>query len=175
MDDASERWLPVIGYEGYYEGSDLGRVRSLRRRTASGFRGGRTLKARPNPKSGHLQVHLSVANIRTTKYVHQLVAAAFIGKCPPGREVRHLDGDTGNNTAGNLIYGTRSENNLDAVRHGTHSNSRKTHCKHGHKFTPENTVWLGGGRRRNCLSCKHRIAQEVAQRAQLRRKKSAAT
>src|SRR6266487_727211 len=103
MDDATERWLPVNGYEGYYEVSDQGCVRSLRRRTASGFRGGRILKARPNPKSGHLQLHLSVANTRTTKYVHQLVATTFIGKCPPGREVRHLDGDTGNNAAGNLI------------------------------------------------------------------------
>jgi HNH endonuclease/NUMOD4 motif len=170
MDKSNERWLPIAGYENFYEVSDLGRVRSLRRKTGSGWRGGRVLKGRPHPKSGHLQVQLSVANVAKHKYVHVLVARAFIGECPPGQEVRHLDGNPGNNAVENLTYGTRSENNLDAVRHGTHSNAAKTRCKYGHEFTPQNTVRLSGGRRRNCRTCARRLAREVAERKRLRRK-----
>lgn len=50
--------------------------------------------------------------------VHQLVAAMFIGPCPPGQEVRHLNGDSSNNHVGNLAYGTRKTNMEDAIRHG---------------------------------------------------------
>ncbi|SRR6266700_883896 len=165
----AERWLPVARYEGLYEVSDLGRTRSLRRKTASGFRGGRVLKGRAHP-SGHFQVTLSAENVASTKYVHQLVAEAFIGERPAGQEVRHLDGDPANNARSNLAYGTKGDNVLDAVRHGTHWNASKTHCIHGHELTPENTVWLAGGRRRNCLACKRRIARETAQRRKLRRR-----
>jgi len=169
MDDITERWLPVEGYEGFYEVSDLGRVRSLRRKTASGYRGGRVLKAAPHPESGHLTLGLSVRNKATTRAVHQLVAVAFMGECPPGQEVRHKDGNPANNAASNLIYGTRSENNLDAVRHGTHWNGSKTHCIHDHEFTPENTIWLSGGKRRNCRACARRMAREVVQRKRVRK------
>lgn len=51
--------------------------------------------------------------------VHRLVAHVFHGPCPPGQEVRHLDGDSSNNNATNLAYGTRHQNMADARRHGT--------------------------------------------------------
>lgn len=53
------------------------------------------------------------------RYVHTLVARAFHGECPPGLEVRHLDGDSLNNVPTNLVYGTSAENRADAFRHGT--------------------------------------------------------
>ena len=51
--------------------------------------------------------------------VHCLVAAAFLGPRPARNDVRHLDGDRGNNVAANLAYGTRAENMADAIGHGT--------------------------------------------------------
>jgi len=74
------------------------------------------------------------------RYIHQLVAEAFLGPRPEGMDVAHWDGKPGHNAASNLRYASRSENQLDMRRHGTHLNGRKTHCKHGHEFTPENTL-----------------------------------
>lgn len=53
------------------------------------------------------------------RLAHRLVAEAFIGKCPEGQDVRHLDGVHHNNAATNLAYGTRTQNMADAKRHGT--------------------------------------------------------
>ena len=52
--------------------------------------------------------------------IHRMVADAFHGPCPAGLEVRHLDGNKLNNAAGNLCYGTKSQNTYDAIAHGKH-------------------------------------------------------
>jgi hypothetical protein len=55
-----------------------------------------------------------------TRYIHHLVAWAWIGDPPVGAQcIRHLDGDNQNNSSSNLAYGTHSQNNLDKVAHGT--------------------------------------------------------
>lgn len=126
----TEHWLPVPGYEGLYEVSDLGRVHSTPRpRTRGGILS--------NGTNGHYYPHVSLWSDgrRLSRDVHALVLEAFIGPCPPGCEVRHLDGDKANCALANLAYGTRGENNLDRIRH----NGRVTHCVHGHEYTPENT------------------------------------
>lgn len=110
-----EQWRPAPEFEGYYEVSDLGNVRSIPRYKCAG----RVLKPRPLPKTGYMQLSLSVNGVRTMKYVHSLVAAAFIGPCPPGEEVRHGDGNPANNAAGNLSYSTHLVNLGDRVEHGT--------------------------------------------------------
>jgi len=117
---ASEQWRPVPAFEGKYEVSDLGRVKSLR------WTPPRIL--RPGPSNyGHMSV---VLGRRNTRMVHELVLIAFVGPRPPGQETRHLDGDPANNRLDNLCWGTRSENNRDAVRHGTwHSEKRRTWWK----------------------------------------------
>lgn len=104
----SERWLPVVGFVGAYEVSDLGRVRSL-------LSGGLMKKQTLN-KSGYLYTMLrGKKNVR----VHKLVLEAFVGACPPGMETRHLDGNRKNNELSNLCYGTRRKNFEDKKRHGT--------------------------------------------------------
>jgi hypothetical protein len=80
-------------------------------------------------------------------------------------ECCHYDGDPANNRVGNLRWDTRSSNNLDAVRHGTHWAAKKTHCKHGHEFTPENTGVQAGGRGRRCRTCVRQNREARAQRA----------
>ena len=113
-------WKDIAGYEGLYQVSDGGQVRSLDRVSCYGRRlKGRTLRATPNDKSGHLAVGLWSQGKQRTLYVHRLVAAAFIGPCPDGQEVRHGANGIGDNSVGNLCYGTRSENLLDCRRDGT--------------------------------------------------------
>lgn len=115
----TEEWRPVVGYEGQYEVSNLGRVRSLAREVKNG-RGvrrlrERILKPRRRNQYGHAGVVLTGQRHRT---VHSLVAEAFIGPRPEGLEVRHLNGDRTDNRATNLAYGTRSENHRDCYFYG---------------------------------------------------------
>lgn len=71
--------------------------------------------------------------------VHRIVAATFHGECPEGAEVRHLDGNRLNNTATNLMYGTRSENRQDSESHGTAPVGKK----HGmHKLSEEDVYQI---------------------------------
>lgn len=103
-----EYWKPVLGYEGSYEVSNTGRVRSFRR--------GRLLDLRPGATSVR---YFSVALGRNnTRMIHDLVAAAFLGPRPPGAQVLHLDGTRVNNRVSNLRYGTRSENRKQAFTDG---------------------------------------------------------
>ncbi|EME18479.1 NUMOD4 motif-containing HNH endonuclease [Rhodococcus triatomae] len=143
----NEMWLPVVRYMGLYEVSDLGRVRAERN--------GLIRKLYRDP-DGYLRVGLSHDGRSETRGVHQLVLAAFVGPCPTGFVCRHLDGNPANNGLSNLGYGTRSENNVDAVEHGTNRNAAKTKCVNGHEFTPENTyVWThrDGRTMRQCRKC----------------------
>lgn len=91
-----------------YDVSNLGRVRSRARGPL------RILKSAPNSQ-GYLQV---VFGRRDSQKIHRLVAAAFIGPCPIGQEVRHKDDNPGNARWDNLEYGTRSQNRMDCVLRG---------------------------------------------------------
>ena len=116
----TEEWKPVPGYEGRYEVSDLGRVRSLQH----------CWGPRPTPhllkpgiaSTGYPTVALGRGN---TKQVHALVLSAFVGPCPPGQECRHKNGVRSDPRLVNLEYGTRAQNIQDAIVHGTwHSPKR---------------------------------------------------
>lgn len=109
-----EQWKDIPGYEGRYQVSDQGRVRSLDRFVRLVAHGvetkrlarGKVLRPAPSP-SGHLCVSLGRGS---TKQVHALVALAFIGPRPENHEVLHLDHNPANNALTNLRYGTRAEN-----------------------------------------------------------------
>lgn len=105
---APETWRTVAGFDGRYEVSDRGRVRSLVR---AGVRRRRLLKLHPNHR-GYLRAVLTAAD-GSKRYarVHMLVAAAFIGAPPfAGATVDHLDRNKRNNARGNLEYVSRLEN-----------------------------------------------------------------
>ena len=117
-----ERWLPVVGYEGCYEVSSHGRVWSVPRlrltnNGKSAHVCGRYLKQNPN-HNGYLQVALYRDGVRRTHRVHQVMAAAFIGPCPPGQQVRHLNDHKLDNYVWNLAYGTGEDNCADRERNG---------------------------------------------------------
>ena len=116
-----EIWKDIKGFEGRYQVSNLGNVRSLGRRVRCGRNAtreikGRVLKPAGSKKDPHLTVTLGHG--ARGSLVHQLVARVFLGPCPPGQEVRHLDGNPLNNRLDNLAYGTRAENILDVLRVG---------------------------------------------------------
>ena len=133
----TEQWLPVEGYEGLYEVSSAGRVKSLARIAV--YSDGRSkplseriLSGKPGTQ-GYPLVSLCKNGKSKTVAVHQLVAKAFIGPCPfLGAEVRHRDDVKTHNDLDNLVWGTRSENSCDRWRnakgrpHYIHPNAKLT-------------------------------------------------
>jgi hypothetical protein len=107
----SETWLPVPGYEGRYEVSDLGRVRSL-------LGPGRIMRPVYN-RQGYATVLLCLDGTQKRHSIHRLVCHAFHGAPFEGAQCAHWDGQYANNRADNLRWATRSENTLDSIRHGT--------------------------------------------------------
>lgn len=150
-----ENWRAIPGYEGAYEVSDLGRVRSLDREvhhTDGRVRRLRGALIKPTVMDdGRLTVTLP-GKPRRKHRVHRLVLRAFVGEPEPGQEAcHHPDPTPTNNRLSNLRWDSSSENMLDRVRTGTHHQANKTHCPQGHEYTPENTYVNGG--RRTCRTC----------------------
>lgn len=107
-----EEWRDVPGYEGCYQVSSFGRVRSLDRTDNKGARrSGRIL--RPGIDLGYYFVHLSKDGNKQVRRVHALVAAAFLGERPEGYSVNHIDAVRTHNHVGNLEYVTHGDN----IRH----------------------------------------------------------
>lgn len=80
---STEKWVPVPGYVGAYEVSDLGRVRSLPRVGPRRSFEGRVLRPGRSTQSGHMSVVLSVGGAKKSHNVHAIVMLAFVGE-PPG-------------------------------------------------------------------------------------------
>jgi hypothetical protein len=114
-----ESWRAVPGYDGVYEVSDLGRIRSFRR--WRGTNGPRLLTPCPNVRrSGHLCVNLYKNGSHRLRPVHQLVLEAFLGPAPPGMVGLHGPNGSADNSLSNLSYGTQKQNSgPDRVRDGT--------------------------------------------------------
>lgn len=159
-----EEWRPIAGYEGLYDVSNLGRVRShdrwVTRRNGKQVRwNGRILKPNRGSK-GHYRVNLFKDGTPTMAYIHQIVARAFVQNPESRPLVRHLDDVKENNRADNLAWGTHSDNRKDALRNGVKygpDTSLRTHCKNGHLFDEGNTRWYRGSR--VCRKCKREWAR----------------
>lgn len=126
----AEEWRPVVGYEGVYSVSNLGRIRRDSR--ASGTREG-YIRTPLRHQRGYLQVTLSRDNHINLYRVHRLVAAAFIGPCPAGKQVNHRNGIKTDNRPENLEYLT----NLENAQHATRNGLRPTGEQHGSRTHPE--------------------------------------
>lgn len=123
-----ERWLSIGGYEGLYEVSDYGRVRSLDHVTfaAGSYRScphnkrwkGRVLRI-AYPKNGYPSVVLSRGSDQSVRAVHVLVAETFLGPKPfPRACALHKDDKKKNNVVDNLYWGSRAQNMEDCARLG---------------------------------------------------------
>lgn len=117
------KWLPIKNYEGLYEVSDIGLVRSVDRIVVGKdgknypFRG-KLLSIHNNSQVGYPQIGLWKNNKGLQHYVHRLVAEAFIDNPHSLPEVNHLDGVRSNNTVDNLEWVTSSGNSLHAYKIG---------------------------------------------------------
>lgn len=100
-----EEWRDIVGYEGLYEVSNLGRVR----------RNGKILKP-SKVRHGYLQIALYKNGIYKRFYIHRLVAYAFIPNPNSYPEVNHRDEDKTNNTVDNLEWCTHEYNNNYGTR-----------------------------------------------------------
>jgi hypothetical protein len=137
MDQSVEEWRPVVGWEGLYEVSDQGRVRSLDRvvtKSNGVFMTVRGRMLRPSfDRDGYAMVGLSdVTGKRkgcvppSRSYtVHRLVCIAFHGLPPEKTETCHVSGVKADNRASNLHWGSKSKNNNDKIAHGTSGKGSK--------------------------------------------------
>ncbi len=131
----AEQWATVVGYEGLYEVSDFGRIRSVERVTMAANRWGGIHTRRT--KSRVLKLHTWGAQYpgivlvgadgqRTRRMIHQLVAHAFVPNPQGLPQINHIDADTFNAKASNLEWCNQAQNILHAHRIGT----RKTGSSH---------------------------------------------
>lgn len=112
-----EIWKNIVGYEGLYQVSSLGRVKSLERIDSNGHPvKERVLTSFPN-RSGYCKVNLYRDRNMEVKSVHRLVAETFIPNPDNLPQVNHKDEDKGNNLVENLEWCTASYN----TNYGTHN------------------------------------------------------
>lgn len=133
-----ENWRPVAGFEGWYEVSDLGRVKRVA--GSPNCRQDQTLRPSKS-RFGYPVVALHRYNLSHSRYVHALVAEAFIGPRPTGKVINHIDCDPANNHHSNLEYVTQAENIAHAARlkrmaHGPTWSARLKVTTHRGMFAP---------------------------------------
>lgn len=114
-----EIWKAIPGYEGYYEASTLGRIRSIARiakgRWGYSYRSSHVL-SQNNVHDGYCQVKFSINGKKTQPLVHRLVATTFIANPYNLPQVNHKDGNPMNNHVDNLEWCTASENSVHRCR-----------------------------------------------------------
>lgn len=139
-DTVTENWKPVVGFEGRYEVSDLGRVRTL-------LRIPKLIRGVPS-HNGYPRVCLSRGPAKedhVSHVVHRLVLVAFVGPPAAGQECDHINGDRADARLANLRWVTRSEN--------------ATYAHRRHRAAP----WTGGERNGNAIltAPQARLIQEL--------------
>jgi len=119
-----EIWKDIPDYEGLYQASNYGQIKSLIRKN----RRKEKILIQTDDNNGYVGVNLYKNNIPKTFKVHILILETFVGSCPHIMECRHLNGIKTDNRLCNLRWGTRSENTYDKILHGTHVDNRGSRC-----------------------------------------------
>lgn len=156
-----EIWKPVLGYEGLYEASNLGRVRSIKYPIT------RILKPHYKKRGyAHLGLYTHAGKLCCVQ-LHKAVYEAFQGPIPEGKEIDHIDNDPSNNLLTNLQVLSHKQNMRKAharllERGFTNGRAAQTHCKHGHELSGEN-VYLRGKRRvcRVCVAARYQQRKTI--------------
>lgn len=117
-----EIWVPVANYEGIYDVSSLGKIRTAKGKTTkTNYHGERKWKQRTlkqkTDKNGYKRVSLWKDGKETTELVHRLVLISFLGINKEKIYVNHIDGNPSNNYLTNLEWCTSQENLIHAFKH----------------------------------------------------------
>lgn len=116
-----EMWKDIPGYEGFYQASSLGQVRSIDRervdKLGRKFRVKGKIRKLATSEDGYLEVDLNCNGVVKYVRVHRLVALTFIANPENKPEVNHKDGNKKNNNIHNLEWATTAEN----IRHAIHT------------------------------------------------------
>ena len=129
-EDDGEIWLPVVGYEGLYEVSNMGRIRSLDRLVVrppkgSYIRPGQMLNPLVKRRSGYPTITLRKDNESWRGSLHQIVATTFIPNPENKPYVDHINAVKTDNRVENLRWATRLENNTNPISCYHNSISKK--------------------------------------------------
>ena len=116
MENKNEIWKDIPGYEGYYQISNFGRIKSL----ARGKRFNEKIRVMRRQNNGYLYAVLSANNKRKTVRPHRLVALCFLENTHKRKTVNHKDFNKSNNHVDNLEWNTIQENITHACINGKH-------------------------------------------------------
>lgn len=163
-----EIWKPVKDYEGYYEVSNLGRVRSLTRTIHYANGHDQIVKGKimqpHKTKWGYMLVGLNRCGDKKRKHVHDLVAEAFLSNPSGYTEVNHIDHNKENNNVTNLEWVTHKKNMEDMVEYNRNIGKFKyitnKQGKNGLFNTCEICRKLKGVKAKICLDCYRKKIQE---------------
>ena len=147
----NEEWKDIKGYEGLYQVSNLGRVKSYDKEVIQKHYSGcdtkhiykgRIMKLRKN-KNGYMLAYLTI-NKKQTKYlVHRLVASAFLHKDFGKNYVNHLDGNPTNNNVNNSSVGQRALHHIvHSINKKRKNNKNKTIKQHRHYYKKQRRKYL---------------------------------
>ena len=158
-----EEWRPIPGYGGWYEVSNLGNVRSYRKRgQGKGRKEIPTAIRQGKPRNGYRQAGLYMHPYGSRPfYVHRLVLEAFVGPCPEGWEGSHENGIRSDNRLSNLLWESKSDNNQRKRKHGTAGLGSKNPFA---KLTEEQVQairerYAAGGVTQTALAKEHGVSQ----------------
>ena len=147
-----EIWKDIDGYEGFYQVSNYGRVRSFKTRGISGKKKKTPAIKKDNPdKDGYPQFGLSHNGKYYSHKAHRLVAKAFIPNPENKSQVNHIDGDKTNNRSSNLEWATRSENMSHSYDNGFHV-GQKGELRYNSKLTKESVLEIRNAYNLGCFT-----------------------
>lgn len=128
-----EEWRDIVGFEGYYQVSNSGNVKSLKR--VVNLIDGRTrtwnehlLSKHLDPVRGYLSVDLKIMKIKKRKTIHRAMAEAFFIDYDPSKDVDHINGIRSDNNLYNLRMATREQNNANSFKQQNTSSKYKGVC-----------------------------------------------
>lgn len=131
-----EQWKDINGWEGFYQISNMGRLKSLKRPFVPVDK---ILKSCVD-RDGYLFAGLFRCGKRLgCPKIHRLVLEAFVGTRPCGMECRHIDGDKKNNRLDNIEWATHEVNEFDKYGHGTIMHGSKNGYS---KLTEEDVILI---------------------------------